>query len=289
MAKYRKVDVQLWNDGKFSSLSDAGKLLFLFILTHPHMTAIGAMRATIPGIAAELGWGEKKMESILSKDFRKTFERLSRDDSEGIPDGGWAMLEMREKSCFVWLPKFLKYNQPESPNVVRGWVKSIDLLPECSLKVELIKQVIKYIDTLPKSFNKAGEGFRKASERLPKGFGLSGTGTGTGTGERDATPPDPPKKEKAKVKTSAPDSFPVTDQMRKYAKSKNLHKDLNVLTEAFLTHHRAKGTKWVSWYAAWQKWVQNEIKYHGQGSASQPESLQQITSDEELSKMVGRA
>ena len=47
MGKYRKVDPKIWNDEKFRELSDSAKLLFLFLLTHPHMTPLGAMRATV--------------------------------------------------------------------------------------------------------------------------------------------------------------------------------------------------------------------------------------------------
>ena len=45
VARYRKIDPRVWNDEKFVSFSDDGKLAFLFVLTHPSMTAIGAMRA----------------------------------------------------------------------------------------------------------------------------------------------------------------------------------------------------------------------------------------------------
>ncbi len=142
MAKYRKVDPRIWNDRKFNALSVNGKLAFLFLLTHPHMTALGAMRATIPGLVAELdGVGEKA--------FREAFDK--------------GMAKCDEKACFLWLPRFLKYNPPESPNVVVAWSKALDLLPECPLKSELIQQVKGYAEGL-------SEGFRKA---LPKDFAKS--------------------------------------------------------------------------------------------------------------------
>ena len=54
MAIYRKIDTRIWNDAKFNALSPNGKLAFLFILTNPNMTALGAMRATVEGLSAEL-------------------------------------------------------------------------------------------------------------------------------------------------------------------------------------------------------------------------------------------
>ncbi len=138
--KYRKIDPKIWNDEKFRILSDRGKLAFLFLLTHPHMTPLGAMRATSPGLAAELGWSEKA--------FREAFQEAFIKD----------MVKADERACFIWLPKFLKYNPPESPNVVKAWVKSLDDLPECDLKVQCIQRAKAYAEDLPKAF---GEAFAK--------------------------------------------------------------------------------------------------------------------------------
>lgn len=137
MAHYRKIDVRIWNDAKFRALSDDGKLLFFFILTHPHLTALGAMRATVDGLAAELGW---KREAFL-KAFR---EALSK-----------GLLEHDEQACFISAPNFLRYNRPESPNVVKSWAGALDLLPECSSKAMLLKRVKAFTEGLPEGFAKA--------------------------------------------------------------------------------------------------------------------------------------
>ena len=66
MAIYRKVSTRIWNDERFMSLPDTSKFVFLFLLTHPNMTSIGAMRGTIPGLAAELSWPEKDFRAALA-------------------------------------------------------------------------------------------------------------------------------------------------------------------------------------------------------------------------------
>lgn len=134
MARFRKVDPRIWNDEKFRDLSDQGKLLFLFLLTHPHMTSVGAMRATMPGLAAELGWDVEGFRERFAEPFRK------------------GMVKVDEKASFLVLPNFIKYNPPENPNVLKSWFSSLDLLPECELK----RQHLEYL-----------KGFAK---RLPKGF-----------------------------------------------------------------------------------------------------------------------
>lgn len=122
MARYRKIDPRIWNDEKFASLSHEGQRAFLFILTHPSMTSLGAFRATKEGIEAELG--------IDTKGFAKPFQELL---SKG--------LIKYDESCFlVFAPNFLKYNQPENPNVVKGWAGCLDLLPECPLLAEVLQR-----------------------------------------------------------------------------------------------------------------------------------------------------
>ncbi len=137
MARYRKIDSRIWNDEKFRSFSDHGKFVFLFLLTHPGMTALGAMRASLPGLAAELGWTEKA--------FREAFREPS---SKGL-------VKVDEKASCILVKNFLKYNQPESPNVVKAWGSSLDLVPECPLKNEMIRIVKGFAEAFREAFRKS--------------------------------------------------------------------------------------------------------------------------------------
>jgi hypothetical protein len=145
MARYRKIDPRIWNDAKFRDLSDNGKLTFFMLLTHPNMTALGAMRATLSGLAEELGWPAEA--------FREAFHEV-------ISKG---MAEHDPKACLVALPNFLKYNPPESPNVVKAWLGAVDLLPECALKTRVIAGARAFAEGLTKGFAEAlPEVFAKA-------------------------------------------------------------------------------------------------------------------------------
>lgn len=147
MARYRKVDPRIWNDEKFLSLSDDGQLLFLFLLTHPHMTSLGAMRATIAGLAEERRW---------------TTQRLSKAFLEISKKG---LIEHDRVACYVGIPNFLRYNGPESPNVVSSWKHAPDFIPECTLKDELLQRVKDFVKALPKKWQRLPEGFGKGSAR----------------------------------------------------------------------------------------------------------------------------
>jgi hypothetical protein len=133
----------MWNDEKFRAFSDDAKLAFMFVLTHPHMTSVGAMRATIAGLAAELGWPSER----LSEAFREPFAK--------------GVLKLDPKACFLCLPNFVKHNPPESPNVIKGWVNAFDSIPECALKYQLYQE----LKGLAKGL---GEAFRKAFDSLPE-------------------------------------------------------------------------------------------------------------------------
>jgi hypothetical protein len=153
MARYRKVDPRIWNDAKFSAVSDDAKLLFLYVMTHPHSTALGAFRATIPGLSAELNWPVAR--------GREAFGQLT----------AARMIEHDEQAGFIGLPNFLKYNRPESPNVVRSWSEGFHLIPECGLKDRLAARMKAFAEGL-------GEGFRKAfGEAFPEGGGECATPT----------------------------------------------------------------------------------------------------------------
>lgn len=152
MARYRKIDPRIWNDEKFASLSHEGQRAFLFILTHPSMTSLGAFRATKEGIEAELG--------IDTKGFAKPFQELL---SKG--------LIKYDESCFlVFAPNFLKYNQPENPNVVKGWAGCLDLLPECPLLAEVLQRAKSCASANSKTSKAFSEALGRVTETLSERY-----------------------------------------------------------------------------------------------------------------------
>ena len=150
--KYRKISPCIWNDAKVRELSDKGKLALLFLLTHPHMTPLGAIRANAPGLACELGWSEKV--------FRKAFGEVL----------ALGIAKEDAKAPLVWFPNFLRHKMPESPNVVRSWVGAFRDLPESPLKGAMLERTGEAVRTL-------GEGFRSAfAEAFPGVLGRAAPG-----------------------------------------------------------------------------------------------------------------
>lgn len=153
MARYRKIDPRIWNDSKFASLSHEGQRLFLYILTHPSMTSLGAFRSSRLGLLEELGLDPKEFGEAFDEPLRK------------------GLFKYDPKACLIFAPNFLKYNPPENPNVVTGWAGALDLIPECSLKLEVLLKAEECVnagkDGVQKAFAKS---FSSVLETLSKEF-----------------------------------------------------------------------------------------------------------------------
>lgn len=154
MPRYRKIDPRIWNDEKFASLRDDAQLAFLFVLTHPLMTSLGALRGSPEGLAGErYGWTPEKKD--LREGFREAFGELARK----------GLLKIDPKGL-IFVPNFLKYNRPESPNVIKAWKGALDLLPECPLLEETLKRAEACVCAMSKAY---AEAFREAfAEELEK-------------------------------------------------------------------------------------------------------------------------
>lgn len=81
----------------------------------------------------------------------------------------------------------------------------------------------------------------------------------------------PAKKPPPKKKTPVPESFDLTDAMVAWAKSEGANGNLRSVTDCFLDHHRAKGSLFIDWQAAWRTWVRNEVKFSRQAKGLPPD------------------
>lgn len=149
MLRRLTIDAKLWQDERFRSMNDDGKLVFLFLLTHPDMTALGAMRASIGGLADELGWSIRK--------FRRATEQVfSRGMVEFDADHGW-----------LCVPDFLRHQEPERPTwIAKRWVEALRELPECPGKQRLIARCRDYLSA------KSPRYLRSVGARALEAFGV---------------------------------------------------------------------------------------------------------------------
>ena len=138
MARFRKIDPKIWNDAKFTALSNDAKLLFIYLLTSPMMTVLGAVPMRSPAVAAELGFDSKRY-AIRYKE---------------LYDMG--IVEYDDRGLF-WVKNFLKYNAPDNPKVVISWSGAVDLLPECGLLTKVIENAKNHCFQRGSGFSEAFE------------------------------------------------------------------------------------------------------------------------------------
>lgn len=193
MSHYRNIDVKIWNDEKFLSLSEEAAFVFLHLLSHPEMKPYGAMRGTVEGLSSEFPFFSSERYAIGFKELLS--ERL---------------IIRSERGCFLRIKNFLKYNPPPNPNTLKNWLESVYYLPECPERIQLLKD------------------FKPYAERfgIPLDIPLQepyaeSRNTDHGTRITDVSPLIPPpspqtaktEKAKAKNKTSSEEEFILPDDI----------------------------------------------------------------------------
>ncbi len=63
-------------------------------------------------------------------------------------------------------------------------------------------------------------------------------------------------------KVPLPVNIFLTEEMKDYAEKKRWTENVETEFERFVSYHSANGSKFKDWYAAFQKWIQNDIKWH---------------------------
>ncbi len=136
--RYRMIDVRIWCDKKFRSLTPlkpSGQALFLYLLSNPHTTSIpGLYRAGAGAMSEELAWSLSGFQRALK---------------EVIAQG---LVKADLKARVIFIPNAIKYNKPQSPNVIRSWGGHWDEIPECTLKNEAYCKLESCVRALGKAF-----------------------------------------------------------------------------------------------------------------------------------------
>ena len=173
-SRYSKVFVKIWHSKDFRTLSEEGKMLFLYLLTSPHRNMGGFYYLPLPYLCFDVGLDEKRVS--------KAFEELT--------DKDMALYDFDAQ--VVLIKKWFCYNPIENENQAKGLNKQLAEIPKSKLFkpfVNCVKEYCKYIESILKGFDIP---FRNPSETLSEPYTKPGTGTGTGTGTGEEDSPNPP-------------------------------------------------------------------------------------------------
>jgi len=154
MREYGQIQSSYWTHPNIQGLSHDAKLIGAYLLTSQHTNGIGCFRLPIGYVSIDLGMGIER----VSKGFQELFER--------------GFSEVDERSGYVLIPSFLKWNPIHNPNSALARVKEFDLIPHgISIYPNLIRSLLangKYFTIEFKNrIETLSKGYRKGIERVP--------------------------------------------------------------------------------------------------------------------------
>lgn len=199
-------------------------------------------------------------------------------DTPGMVRGSGIFKFSEIQEALSWYVGFrkMKYSKPQITKVLRRLREGnmIATAKETSgIRVTILNYDF-YQD--PKNYEGNDEDRMKESRRKHEGNALLKEDKNVRSEERiqasseacGLAPTDPssvPPKKRPKTATAIPDEFPLTDEMIAFAQRQGCNGNIQAITEAFLDYHRAKGSRFKDWAAAWRTWIRNEVKFRKPG------------------------
>lgn len=114
MREYGKIHSSFWTSQDIRGAGEDGRTLAAYLLTSPHSNMLGCFRVPLAYVSDDLKWPSER----VLEGFEKLSQRV------------W--LTFDKGSEWVVIHKFLKWNQPENPNVVRAAEKTFAQIPGSS-------------------------------------------------------------------------------------------------------------------------------------------------------------
>lgn len=180
MRDYGKVYTAFWTSEDVRAMTEDERTLALYLLTCPHGNMLGCFRLPDAYAAEDLAW---------------QVERVSKGFAE-LSSKGYAY--RCERSAWVVISRYLKWNQLENPNVGKAAGKMFEALTAPhEIKVLLVKALRDFSPAFPRAILEKFESLSKAF-RTPSGLSpesgavavaVASTPTGAGTGAAAVPPP----------------------------------------------------------------------------------------------------
>lgn len=137
MAEYSAISRNVQNEKAFRSLNNDAKFLYFLVRTHSNMTSIGAMRASIPGLASEYKWTEARLKKAM----------------DALTKAGYAEIDDCA-SCLI-ITDWFNLHMPQNSKVAMGWARTLDRVPECELLYGHIENLLSLFESKKESFTQS--------------------------------------------------------------------------------------------------------------------------------------
>lgn len=176
MRDYGKVYTAFWTSEDVLSMTEDERTLALYLLTCPHGNMLGCFRLT---------------NAYASDDLKWEIERVSKGFG-GLTAKGY--IYRCDRSFWLVIQRYLKWNQFENPNVGKAAGKLFDSLGAPNIvKAALVAALRDFSPTFPAGildeFEAENKPFGNPFELSPEtgAVTVTGTRTGTGTGTEDTS------------------------------------------------------------------------------------------------------
>lgn len=140
MRNYGSVSSLIYRNEDYRSLSESGRLLFLYLLTCNHGNMIGCFNLPSSYAIDDLQWTKEHYAEIIAELLNNHFVIID------------------EKREWILIPKYLKWNPPLNPNVGKSMVRLFHSIPDnIEVKKDMYQEILKYgkhikIETISESF-----------------------------------------------------------------------------------------------------------------------------------------
>ena len=119
MPRYTAIYSIIWRDDVFNTLSEKGKLFFIYTLTSPHSNMLGLYLLPKSYITFDMQWSTKDVDKAIQELQELGFIRY--DENE-----------------MIYIPKFLKHNQIVNINQMKGACNTLLNLPSSAFHEEVM-------------------------------------------------------------------------------------------------------------------------------------------------------
>ena len=122
MRDYGRIHCAFWTSSDIQGLSEDGRMLALYLLSSPHTTITGTFRLPDGYVCEDLKWSAPRVTKGFGELFAKGFANRC------------------ETTKWVWICKFLQWNQPENPNQWKAAKKIACQIPAaCAWRAEFYR------------------------------------------------------------------------------------------------------------------------------------------------------
>ena len=121
----RRINPYIWDNPLFKPLTDDSKLLYCYVLTHNQLNSLGVIKIEKSTLAEGLNWTLKRFQIALKACIKQNF--ILYDDQYSL----------------LWFVNFFDHHWSRTIGDVMDWQDDEAVLPECSLKEQVIARTLK--------------------------------------------------------------------------------------------------------------------------------------------------